>query len=176
MSIGIETVTDNHAESPSGPATLELPVQAGTDVSAGAIIHDPAGRVLLQLREDRPNVSFGGYWGLFGGRIETGETPYEGLLRELEEELAFTPPERPAHFSSVAWNGGGLGHEVRTRHYFLVPLNELNMDDFQLGEGADMIRASASQVPSELNVMPHDHLALSMWWGSAYAERTKRHA
>jgi 8-oxo-dGTP pyrophosphatase MutT (NUDIX family) len=154
----------------SCPTALELPVEPGMDVSAGAIIHDPEGRVLLQLRDNRPDVAFGGYWGLFGGRIEAGETPWQGLLRELEEELSFTPPERPAYFSTIAWNGGGLGALVRTRHYFLVGLGNLNADDFRLGEGAGLIRASASQIPAELNVMPHDHLALSMWWRTAYAD------
>lgn len=30
-------------------------------------------------------------WALFGGMIEEGETPKQGLLRELEEELGFVP-------------------------------------------------------------------------------------
>ena len=143
------------ALSPSTRALVNVPVKPGEDVSAAAIIHDNAGNILLQLREDLPKVAFGGYWGLFGGRVEAGETPLIGLARELQEELS--------------WNGGGIGDVVRTRHYFLVPINPLRLSEFELGEGADIAIAAAAEVPHTYNVMPHDHLALSMFWGSAYS-------
>lgn len=33
---------------------------------------------------------WGGYWGLPGGSVESGETPVEGMIREVEEELGIT--------------------------------------------------------------------------------------
>ena len=33
---------------------------------------------------------WGGYWGLPGGSVESGETPVEGMIREVEEELGVT--------------------------------------------------------------------------------------
>jgi len=30
---------------------------------------------------------YGGYWGLPGGTVEAGETPLEGMTREIKEEL-----------------------------------------------------------------------------------------
>ena len=47
------------------------------------------GRCLLQLREGTKR--FNHTWGFWGGMIEKGETPYECILRELDEEIGFVP-------------------------------------------------------------------------------------
>ena len=44
-----------------------------------------AGRLLLAQRVSPPELA--GLWELPGGKIEPGETPAEGLCRELREEL-----------------------------------------------------------------------------------------
>lgn len=54
--------------------------------SSALVATDPAGRFLLQHRtDDAP--TWPGYWGLFGGGEEPGETARETLLREIREEL-----------------------------------------------------------------------------------------
>ena len=45
------------------------------------------GRCLLQLREGTKR--FNHTWGFWGGMIERGETPYQCILRELDEEIGF---------------------------------------------------------------------------------------
>ncbi|SIS03117.1 (deoxy)nucleoside triphosphate pyrophosphohydrolase [Williamsia sterculiae] len=52
-------------------------------VVAGAVMVD--GRLLLAQR-DRP-APVAGLWELPGGKVETGETPVQALVRELREEL-----------------------------------------------------------------------------------------
>jgi ADP-ribose pyrophosphatase YjhB (NUDIX family) len=52
-------------------------------VSAGAIVTDSGGRVLLLKHRFRP----GSGWGLPGGFLEKGEQPDEALRRELREEI-----------------------------------------------------------------------------------------
>ena len=47
------------------------------------------GRCLLQLRIS--DKRFKNTWGFWGGMIERGETPYECIQRELEEEIGFVP-------------------------------------------------------------------------------------
>jgi 8-oxo-dGTP pyrophosphatase MutT (NUDIX family) len=55
-------------------------------MSAGVILVDPDGRVLMQLRDDNPAIMFPGHWGLTGGAAHPGETPDETARREVEEE------------------------------------------------------------------------------------------
>jgi 8-oxo-dGTP pyrophosphatase MutT (NUDIX family) len=42
--------------------------------------------MLLQLRDDRPEIGAPGHWGTLGGHMEAGETPEETARRELLEE------------------------------------------------------------------------------------------
>ncbi|MCV6597206.1 MAG: 8-oxo-dGTP diphosphatase MutT [Mangrovicoccus sp.] len=53
-------------------------------VAAVALV-DRDGRVLLAQRPE--GKSMAGLWEFPGGKIETGETPEQALIRELEEEL-----------------------------------------------------------------------------------------
>ncbi len=49
----------------------------------GAIVHDPAGRLLLVRRGHEPAR---GSWSLPGGRVEPGESPPAAVVREVLEE------------------------------------------------------------------------------------------
>jgi 8-oxo-dGTP pyrophosphatase MutT (NUDIX family) len=60
-------------------------------ITATALIVDGGGRFLLQHRDDKPEIANPGLWGSFGGAIEPYETPHDGLLRELQEELSWQP-------------------------------------------------------------------------------------
>jgi ADP-ribose pyrophosphatase YjhB (NUDIX family) len=53
----------------------------------GAIITDPAGRLLLIKRGHEPEA---GRWSLPGGRIEPGESDEQALVREVREETGLT--------------------------------------------------------------------------------------
>jgi 8-oxo-dGTP diphosphatase len=76
-------------------------------VTAGIIEKD--GWVLLARR--KPGKHMGGKWEFPGGKIEPGETPEEGLARELEEELALN-----AHVGkflcSTRFEGDGVSLEL----------------------------------------------------------------
>ena len=55
-----------------------------TEVAAGILL-DQSGRYLLGQRpEGKP---YAGYWEVPGGKIEKGESVFEALKRELQEEL-----------------------------------------------------------------------------------------
>lgn len=69
-------------------------------VVAAALV-DSDGRILLQQRP--PGGSLAGLWEFPGGKIETGETPEDALIRELEEELGISTHASclaPAAFAS----------------------------------------------------------------------------
>jgi 8-oxo-dGTP diphosphatase len=69
-------------------------------VAACALI-DPDGRVLIAER--RPGKPMAGLWEFPGGKIEAGERPELGLIRELKEELGIVVKEEclaPLTFAS----------------------------------------------------------------------------
>lgn len=47
-------------------------------------------KVLLHLRDDKPEIPYPNRWGLPGGHIDESETPEECILREMQEELGLT--------------------------------------------------------------------------------------
>jgi 8-oxo-dGTP diphosphatase len=53
----------------------------------GAVVHDPAGRLLLIRRGHEPGR---GLWSLPGGRVEAGESRPEAVVREVREETGMS--------------------------------------------------------------------------------------
>jgi 8-oxo-dGTP diphosphatase len=92
---------------------------------AAAVLVRPNGEFLLAQRPSR--TVYAGYWEFPGGKIESGETPDQGLRRELHEELGidveqaypwmmqtFTYPHATVrlHFFRVTtWRGEPHGRE-----------------------------------------------------------------
>ena len=44
-------------------------------------------KILLQLRDNKLDINYPGFWSLIGGQIEKNETPLSGLEREIKEEI-----------------------------------------------------------------------------------------
>ncbi|MDP9375080.1 MAG: NUDIX domain-containing protein [Chloroflexota bacterium] len=57
-----------------------------------AILLNSQRHVLLQQRDEKPGLAFGGYWTLPGGKVERGEKPDDAIRRELMEELGLVVP------------------------------------------------------------------------------------
>ena len=43
-------------------------------------------KYLLQLRDNKKNIFFPGFWGLFGGRLDKNELHSKTIMREIKEE------------------------------------------------------------------------------------------
>ncbi|MCC6454102.1 MAG: NUDIX domain-containing protein [Caldilineaceae bacterium] len=111
---------------------------------AGAIIEHPDLGLLLQLRDDiAPTYAL--HWGLFGGHMESGETPDEALWRELEEELQLTPA------MVSAWRlGSDFPHAGEGHVYIYYLTTHATLDDLVLGEGQAMYYADLTEIdPSQ---------------------------
>ena len=57
-----------------------------------AIIFNNENKILMIQKKPDQKIA-GGLWILPGGTVEFGETPEVGLIRELSEEICFTPTE-----------------------------------------------------------------------------------
>jgi len=54
---------------------------------AMVLLFDRFNRLLIYLRDDKPEIPFPNHWDFFGGHLEEGETPEEALVREVKEEI-----------------------------------------------------------------------------------------
>ena len=55
--------------------------------SSKIILVNPKKEILLYLRDKNSKIVYAGYWDLFGGLIEKGESAMEAIKREVREEL-----------------------------------------------------------------------------------------
>ncbi|HIK44809.1 MAG TPA: NUDIX hydrolase [Leptolyngbyaceae cyanobacterium M65_K2018_010] len=95
---------------------------------AVAILYQGEG-FLMQLRDDIPGIAYPGYWGLFGGHLEPGESPAAAVRRELLEEIAYAPPHLELFRRFEA--------EAVIRHVFHGPLG-VPVESLCLQEGWDL--------------------------------------
>ena len=87
-------------EMPAGQARLRSRdiVQNPNREIAAAILFDTNGRVLLQRRDDKPDILQPGKVGLFGGHREGDESFIDCVVREVAEEIScHVPAERFQH-------------------------------------------------------------------------------
>jgi 8-oxo-dGTP diphosphatase len=114
--------------------------------AAGIIPVYPGGAILLQLRDDRPDVAAPNRWSTIGGHIEPGESPAEAAIREMEEETG----RRPETVIPVGYldhpSSRTPGIIIRS-HIFATPA-PWPLDDMILGEGQRIDWFTPDEVPS----------------------------
>jgi ADP-ribose pyrophosphatase YjhB (NUDIX family) len=134
---------------------------------AVGLITAPDGRLLLQLRDDKPGLPGAGLWGFFGGHVEDGERPSAAFLREMEEELGW----RPRRFELFAPRDVDRDGWHVTSHAFAAHL-DVPVEQLTLGEGQAMQLFAPDTLPEDLlpGAMPviHDYA------GSDVYKRTRR--
>lgn len=80
-----------HKQNPDFNDLLKLQTEAeteGRECVVGAVILNEQGRAFLQKRSSERRL-FPNCWDIIGGHVEPGETFYEGLRREIQEETGW---------------------------------------------------------------------------------------
>jgi NAD+ diphosphatase len=132
---------------------------AGSSATAGALVVDDGGRVLLARRAAEP---FRGRWDIPGGFLEEGEHPLDGLRRELREETGLEV--EPLEFLG-AWMdryGGDSTAEATLNLYWTA---RVVSGEAQAADDVDALRWFAPDDlpgPGEL-AFENVPLVLSMW-------------
>ena len=68
-----------------------------THAAAGVFLLTDDCRLVLQLRDNKPDIHYPGMIATFGGGAEPGETPVACALRELEEETGIAARAEDLH-------------------------------------------------------------------------------
>ncbi len=127
------------------------------DVAALMVAAD--GRYLMQLRDDRPSLRVADHWCLFGGRVEPGETPRAALIRELAEELEFSP-RVVRWFTETGFVMPQLGVGPSWKTFFEVPITQPEIDAMVQHEGADRQLFALDELLRQPRVVPWDVQAI----------------
>jgi tryptophan synthase alpha chain len=104
------------------------------------------GHVLLQQRDDRPDLAYAGRWTLFGGQVEEGETPEDCIRREIKEELDLDLSVE--YWTTVECLARTTAQTIVFNHLYVAQMAR-PIEDLTLYEGAAMAyfdREHASRV------------------------------
>ena len=140
----------------------DTPLKPGSAVAA--ILLDPSGRYLLQLRDRKPGIFFPEYWGCFGGGIDQPDAgDPQALRRELHEELGIELPVSDfVYFTrytfDMAFSGGGIIY----RSFYEVRLSAEQVAAICLAEGQRFGAFSSQAVLGPMRLTPYDAFALWM--------------
>jgi 8-oxo-dGTP diphosphatase len=100
-------------------------------ISAGIILVNRQGHILLELRANDPAIPYPGYWGLTGGGGLPGETPEATALREVVEETGWRAPAM-TFFRTYRFDGTPPGPRYEVYIFHALAPNA----DLRPGEGS----------------------------------------
>ena len=105
---------------------------------ATALLFDCNHKLLIYLRDDKPEISFPNHWDLFGGHVDEGETPEQALVRELKEELNVDITDYQFYKTFESTNET----KPNTKFVFVVKISqaadELTLYEWQYLKGIDL--------------------------------------
>jgi NDP-sugar pyrophosphorylase family protein len=139
----------------SSHTALQQQLKATTGQGVSAILMNAAGRILLQHRDDNPNIRYPGHWALFGGSIEDGEWPYTAARREILEETGYNV-ENLGLFREFVQNN--------KREFAFVGEINASLGELSLNEGQGMDFVSPQEL-RKLLIRPDDKQTLKAYFG-----------
>ena len=129
------------------------------DDSVCALIIMEDGRYLLQLREQKADITFPAHWCLFGGGVEKGEVPFATLCRELNEELNLKV-RNAKMFTQFDVDLTPSGLRKFNRIYYEIKLTHQESSSLILNEGEAMRGFTIREIKTLQRISPIDAFAL----------------
>jgi len=130
--------------------------------AVAAILVNEDERILMQHRDDLPDIWYPNYWGLFGGGVEPGEKPEEALYRELYEELELEVRQAKL-FAKFDFDISSVGLGKAYRSYYKVRIGSRDMERIRLHEGKEARLFEMREIFETLRVTPYDSFALRLF-------------
>jgi len=129
----------------------------------GVLLQDPAGRVLMQLRDDVPGIAGPGRWCLFGGHVDPGETLLETAVREMAEEtgLKIAPDQLIPYVVTRSRPDSNLVYIYRM-------VMDIKPVDVRVGEGAGFAFMTRAQI-ERLDMLASFKPVFHQYWHEEFA-------
>lgn len=111
-----------------------------------ALLTDERGRLVIQLRDEKPGLIFPNQWATLGGAIEADETPDEAMERELSEEIQPAPPVTFWRYFEHTYHDGK--QQCMVANYVYVGKLPCPLAEIKLYEGQRLEAFRADQIDS----------------------------
>ena len=131
---------------------------------AQVLLFDRDRRLLIYLRDDKAGIPFPNHWDLFGGHLETGETPDQALVREVKEELGITLQEWQ-FFRRFHCAVGDAYPNVKHIYWAVVPHDprELTLNEGQRLRSISVAELKTIKFANVLGSIIDDFVAAGLW-------------
>jgi len=131
---------------------------------AQVLLFDRYGRLLIYLRDNKPGIPFPNHWDFFGGHLESGETPDQALVREVEEELGLALKDRK-FFRTYGCFEGDAYPNVKYIYWSRIDqvVDELTLREGQMLKSIEPEERSQFQFANILGQILEDFVASGLW-------------
>ncbi|MHB8375627.1 MAG: NUDIX hydrolase [Dehalococcoidia bacterium] len=143
-------------------------------LSAGVILVDRQGRVLLQHRDDDPAIMYPGHWGITGGAGMPGETPEQIARREVQEETGLSlgkiEPFQAYYTPGAPANGRGRAAAKRADYelYLFHAPCDTPAEELICGEGRELRFFAPHELPAIDVAYNHRDVLTEFFASAAY--------
>lgn len=131
---------------------------------AHVLLFDRRHRLLVYLRDNKPDIPFPNHWDFFGGHVEEGETPEEALIREVKEELG-VDLENWKFFRTYVCKTGDAYPNVKYIYWAELEKNphELTLYEGQALRGVALEERASFRFANVLGAILEDFIAAGLW-------------
>lgn len=118
------------------------------------IITTSDNRILLQERDDNPNIECSGCFSFIAGFVEDDETPLEGVKREMNEEIVHKS-NKSVKFSNITYLGSNIRYEYNRPEYVFHSKLIDNINNIKITEGKGFKILTINECLKLKNLAPH---------------------